>query len=95
MHRGKSTGAPVKHGQRTKIAMAQKKADRELINQLLKFSVDGVETLMGGKFASSFSPPWKFFQQKPLQVQSDCTQLSGVNSTSRNSVIKNNLTQIA
>ena len=42
MHGGKSSGAPVKHGQRTKIAIAQKKADRDLINQLLKISADGL-----------------------------------------------------
>jgi hypothetical protein len=36
MHGGKSTGAPIKHGQRTKAAIAQRKADRELINALLK-----------------------------------------------------------
>jgi len=34
MHGGKSTGAPVKHGQRTMVAMAQRKADRELIISL-------------------------------------------------------------
>ena len=42
MHGGKSTGAPIKHGQRTKAAMAQRKSDRELINQLLKISADGL-----------------------------------------------------
>ena len=34
MHGGKSTGAPVKHGQRTKVAIAIRKSDRDLINQL-------------------------------------------------------------
>ena len=42
MHGGKSTGAPIKHGQRTKAAMAQRKSDRDLINQLLKISIDGL-----------------------------------------------------
>jgi len=42
MHGGKSTGAPIKHGQRTKAAVAQRKSDRDLINQLLKISVDGL-----------------------------------------------------
>ena len=36
MHGGKSTGAPVKHGHRTKVATFQLKADRALINNLLK-----------------------------------------------------------
>ena len=36
MHGGKSTGAPIKHGQRTRSAIAQRKADSELINALLK-----------------------------------------------------------
>ncbi len=34
MHGGKSTGAPIKHGQRTKAAIAQRKADRLLIESL-------------------------------------------------------------
>ena len=36
MHGGKSTGAPVKHGQRTKVAASQRKVDSALINNLLK-----------------------------------------------------------
>ena len=36
MHGGKSTGAPVTHGQRTKVATSQRKVDRALINNLLK-----------------------------------------------------------
>ena len=35
MHGGKSTGAPIKHGQRTKAAIAQRKADRLLIDALM------------------------------------------------------------
>jgi hypothetical protein len=35
MHGGKSTGAPIKHGQRTKVAIAQSKADRLLIDVLM------------------------------------------------------------
>ena len=34
MHGGKSTGAPIKHGQRTREALAQRKADRQLIRSL-------------------------------------------------------------
>ena len=34
MHGGKSTGAPIKHGQRTKAATAQAKADRALMTAL-------------------------------------------------------------
>ena len=34
MHGGKSTGAPIKHGQRTKEAVALRKSDRDLINSL-------------------------------------------------------------
>lgn len=36
MHGGKSTGAPIKHGQRTKAAIAQRKADQALIGALRK-----------------------------------------------------------
>lgn len=36
MHGGKSTGAPVTHGQRTKVAASQRKVDSALINNLLK-----------------------------------------------------------
>lgn len=36
MHGGKSTGAPIKHGQRTKLAVAQRKADQALIGALRK-----------------------------------------------------------
>lgn len=36
MHGGKSTGAPIKHGQRTKAAIAQRKADQALIGALHK-----------------------------------------------------------
>lgn len=36
MHGGKSTGAPIKHGQRTKAAIAQRKADQALIGLLRK-----------------------------------------------------------
>ena len=41
MHGGKSSGAPIKHGQRTKAAIAQRKADRLLIDALMQFvSID-------------------------------------------------------
>lgn len=36
MHGGKSTGAPIKHAQRTKSAIAQRKADLVLIAALRK-----------------------------------------------------------
>ena len=36
MHGGKSTGAPIKHGQRTKAAVALRKADQALIAALRK-----------------------------------------------------------
>ncbi len=34
MHGGKSTGAPIKHGQRTKAAAAQRVQDRTLLAEL-------------------------------------------------------------
>ena len=34
VHGGLSTGAPIKHGQRSKAAIAQRKADHELIASL-------------------------------------------------------------
>jgi len=38
MHGGKSTGAPIKHGQRTKAAIAQRSSDRDLIKVLRTFA---------------------------------------------------------
>jgi hypothetical protein len=40
MHGGKSTGAPIKHGQRTKAAIAQRKADRLLIESLRQLGLE-------------------------------------------------------
>ena len=37
MHGGKSTGAPIKHGQRTKVAMERKHADQRLLADLKKW----------------------------------------------------------
>jgi hypothetical protein len=37
MHGGKSTGAPIKHGQRTKVAMERKNADQRLLADLKKW----------------------------------------------------------
>ena len=37
MHGGKSTGAPIKHGQRSKAAMELKNADKRLLADLKKW----------------------------------------------------------
>jgi hypothetical protein len=46
MHGGKSTGAPIKHGQRTKAAAAQKREDRGLIMALRRVSLLGEADLV-------------------------------------------------
>lgn len=46
MHGGKSTGAPIKHGQRTKAALAQRREDRRLIMALRKVSLPGEQRLV-------------------------------------------------
>lgn len=38
MHGGKSTGAPIKHGQRTKTSIEQKRADKNLLALLKELS---------------------------------------------------------
>jgi hypothetical protein len=46
MHGGKSTGAPIKHGQRTKAAVAQRREDRGLIMALRKVFLPGEQCLV-------------------------------------------------
>ena len=38
MHGGKSTGAPIKHGKRTKTSIEQKRADKNLLAFLKELS---------------------------------------------------------
>ena len=44
IHGGLSTGAPIKHGQRSKAAVTQRKADKDLINFLFEVQNLGKNT---------------------------------------------------